>query len=324
VSTLEAVEATTPRRRVRRRASSSPGSDFVVGRNYRRRESALGLSLTVPAFVFFCVFVFYPFLRIFYLALFIDPPYPGLPAKYVGIHQFTTAVTSSAFYDSLKSTAIFAAIIVPLGVGLGLFLALIAHQKLRGMSFYRTAFASTITSSLAVSAAVFNIFLTNEYGFLPWVHIHIIPQVLENSTWALPAMALIQVWQFTGFAFIILIAGLQSLPDEVLEAAEVDGASPWSRLRHVTLPLLSTSIYLTLIVAVIGALQGFGQIDSLIGPASSAGVHTNVLVYLIYQATGYHSNPGLAACYSIVLFAITLVVTLIQLRIRQRRGANVF
>jgi len=108
------------------------------------------------------------------------------------------------------------------------------------------------------------------------------------------------------------------LSDEVLEAAIVDGASAWQRLWKVTVPLLAPSIYVTVIVATIGALQGFGQIDVLIGTGGSAFVHTNVLIYLVYQTIEIRSNYGLAACYSIALFVITLAVTLAQLRLWQR------
>jgi ABC-type sugar transport system permease subunit len=303
--------------RLRREANMSD-SDFVVGRNYRRRESLMAYALIAPAFFFFIVFGFYPFARNFYLALLKNGAYPGLPSHYVGPSQLWSTLVSPTFIDSLRSTAIFVAIIVPFGVLGGLTLALMAHQKLRGIAAYRTAFASTVISSIAVAAAVFNIFLSPSNGFLPWLHLNISPPVLSNPTWALPSMALIQVWQFTGVAFIIMMAGLQSLPEEVLEAAIVDGATYWQRLRRVTIPLMAPSIYVTIVVATVGALQGFGQIDVLIGTGSSAFVHTNVLIYLVYQAITVQSNYGLAACYSLILFVITLVVTLLQLRLWQR------
>ena len=303
--------------RVRHEASPDD-ADFVEGRNYRRREALLAYALILPAFFFFAVFSFYPFLRNFYLALLRNGAYPGLPSKYVGVSQFWSAIISPEFVDSLKSTAIFVAIIVPCGVLGGLLLAILAHQKLRGIAVFRTAFASTVASSAAVAAAVFGIFFNPNYGFMPWLHANISPPILANPTWALPAMALIQVWTFVGVGFIIITAGLQSLPEEVLEAAVVDGASTWQRMWKVTVPLLAPSIYVTIIVATIGALQGFGQIDVLIGPGGSAFVHTNVLIYLVYQTIQIRSNYGLAACYSIALFVITLIVTLMQLRLWQR------
>lgn len=275
--------------------------------------------MILPALAMFAVFSFYPFFRNFYLALFHAGDYPGLPNHYVGLTQLGDTLTSSVFLQSLKSTAIFAAIIVPVGVAAGLLLALLAHERIRGLAIYRTAFASTVTSSAAVGAAVANLLLNPNFGFLPWLHITINPSVTNNTTWALPTVALIQAWLFTGVSFIIFMAGLQSLSEEVLEAATVDGASPWRRLTRVTIPMLAPQIYLCIIVAMIGALQGFGQIDTLIGASGSAYVHTNVLIYLVYQAITDQNNYGLAACYSIALFAISLVLTVAQLALTQRR-----
>lgn len=297
-------------------------SDYVVGRDYQRREAWLGLALTLPAFLFFAVFSFYPFFHNFYIALFRSGDYAFDPNRYVGPSQFFDAITSSTFIESLKTTAIYVAIVVPVGVLGGLFLAVLAHQKIRGLAIYRTAFSSTITSSVAVGGAVTYLLLNPSFGFLPWLHLSINPTITNNPTWALPTVALIQAWLFSGVAFIILMAGMQSLPEEVLEAASIDGASSWRRLWKVTVPLLSSSIFVTLLVAIVGALQGFGQIDVLIGSSASAFVHTNVLVYLVYQAINVKTNYGLAACYSIALFFITLIFTLLQLRLRQIRMRN--
>jgi multiple sugar transport system permease protein len=119
------------------------------------------------------------------------------------------------------------------------------------------------------------------------------------------------------------MAGMQPLPDEVLEAALVDGASRWQRLWRVTIPLLAPAIYVTIVVATVGALQGFGQIDVLIGTSASAYLHTNVLIYLLYQEITVRANYGVAACLAIILFAITLVITLVQLRLWQGRQDDV-
>jgi ABC-type sugar transport system permease subunit len=293
-------------------------SDFVVGRNYRRREALLGYGLVLPAFVVFGVFSFYPLLKNFWLTMYQSGDYAGIPSKFVGLHQLFTALTSSTFYDSLRSTAIFVGISVPFGVIGGLFLAALAHQKLRGMAFYRVAFASTITSSLAVGAAVFYLFLNPDFGFLPWIHLNIQPAVLGNPGWALPSVALIQVWQFTGLSFIINIAGMQSINEEVLEAASIDGCGAIRRFVRVTMPLMSGPIYVTIVVAIIGALQGFGQIDVLYGYGPSIYLHTQTLVYLVYNTIVHGQNFGLAACYSTALFVITLVVTIFQVRMRIR------
>lgn len=291
----------------------------VSGRGRRLREAGLGYLLILPALTVFGVFVFYPFVHNFQLALYQTPPYPNLPSKYVGFQQVGHVLTSSTFLQSLVTTLFFVVLVVPAGLLLGLFLAVAAHRQLRGISAYRVIFSSTVVTSVAVSALVFYSLLNPVVGLLPWLGINPHPPILSNSTWALPAIAVMAVWQFIGLSFIIMSAGLQSLPEEVLEAARVDGASSWTAFWRVTVPLMSPTLFFGVVVATIYAFQTFGQIDILIGPQNAAYEHVNVLVYNILTTLQTARNPGRAAVMSIALFLITLVLTLLQLRLIERR-----
>jgi ABC-type sugar transport system permease subunit len=274
--------------------------------------------LVVPALAVFLVFTYYPFFKNFQLGLYQAAPYPTLPDKFVGPSQFGQMLTSGQFWDSMRATGLFVLFTVPLGVLGGLVMAVLAHQKLKGIRFFRTIFSSTVVSSVAVASVIFATLLSPVTGYLPSIGIHV-PDVSSSSTWALPMVSLVSAWQFVGLAFIILTAGMQSLPDEVLEASRVDGASAWTRFWKVTLPLLSPTIFFTTVVGVIFGLNSFGQIDIMVGYQNSAFTHTNVLIYYIYQLIHIQSNPGLAACYSIALFVVTLVVTAIQFRLLEKR-----
>ena len=285
----------------------------------KRKEAGLAYLLLLPALVIFGVFTFYPFLKNFKLALYQNPPYPGLPAKYVGLSQVTSVLGSSAFHQSLISTFLFVIMVVPTGLIGGLLLALAAHKEIKGMAVFRTIFSSTVVSSVAVAAVVFGTLMNPIVGLLPWLDLNVHPSILQSPTWALPAVAMIAIWQFLGLSFIIMTAGLQSLPEEVLEAARLDGAGTWTMFWRVTVPLLSPTLFFGLVIGTIYAFQSFGQIDILIGPANSAFTHTNVLLYYVYQALSIQNDPGLAAVLSIVLFAILLVVTLLQMRFLEKR-----
>jgi sn-glycerol 3-phosphate transport system permease protein len=293
-----------------------PGS--ANARSRRRKEALLGYLLLLPAVAIFGVFVFYPFAYNFKLALYQNPPFPGLPSHYVGLHQVSQVVTSSGFLQSLVSTIFFAVMVVPTGIIIGLLLAVAAHRRLRGIGVYRTIFSSTVVSSVAVAAVIFGTLMDPVVGLLPWLGINPHPPLLQSPTLALPAVAVLTVWQGIGLAFIVMSAGLQSVPDEILEAATVDGASAASRFFRVTVPLLSPTIFFTTVVATIMAFQSFGQIDLLIGQ-NAAYLHANVLTYNIYNTLLVQRNPGQAAVLSIVLFFITLLMTLIQLRLLERR-----
>ncbi len=285
----------------------------------RGREWRLAALLLLPSIVLFGLFVFYPFVNNFRLALFRNPPFPGLPAHYVGLSQVGDVLTSSSFLQSLVSTILFVVMVVPASIILGLLLAVIAHRKLRGMPIYRTIFSSTIASSVAVAAVIFGTLMNPVVGLLPWLGLSPSTPFLESPTTALPAIAVLTVWQGLGLAFIVMSAGLQAVPDELLEAAEIDGATAWTRFWRVTVPLLSPMIFFTLVVATITALQSFGQVDILIGYQRAGYLHTNVLTYNIYTTLLVQNNPGVAAILSIVLFFITLGVTLLQLRFLERR-----
>jgi sn-glycerol 3-phosphate transport system permease protein len=288
-------------------------------RTRRFREMGLAYLLLAPALLAFGVFTFYPFLRNFKLMLYETPPVPGLPAHYVGLHQIVPTLTSTQFTQSLVTTLIFVVLVVPLSLILGLVLAVAGHRRLKGIAIYRMIFSSTVVSSVAVASVVFGTLLNPVVGLLPWLGINPSPPALENSTWALPAVAVITIWQFLGLSFIIMSAGLQSVPDELLEAAQIDGAGAWTRFWRMTVPLLSPTIFFALVVSTIYAFQSFGAVDILIGYQNAANLHANVLIYEIVNTLQMENNPGAAAIMATVLFLITLGLTLLQMRFLERR-----
>lgn len=282
-----------------------------------RREMGLAYLLLVPSLVIFAAFIFYPFFRNFYLGFYKTPPFPGLPRRYVGFDQYRDVLTSSEFVDSLKTTVGFALLTVPAGIALGLLLAVLAHQKLRGMAVYRTIFSSTVATSVAVASVIFGTLFNPIVGLLPWLGINPTPPILDNPDLALLAVAVITIWQTLGLTFILMASGLQAIPDELHEAAAVDGAGATRRFWRVTLPLLSPTIFFAVVVGSIFAFQTFGQIDLLTqgGPLK----RTNVLTYFVYTTLRQDNNDGKAAVLAVALFGITLVLTLIQMRILERR-----
>jgi ABC-type sugar transport system permease subunit len=286
-------------------------------RRTRLRDSGLAYLLLLPSLVIFGVFVFYPLVHNLYLGFFRSPPFPGLPSKYVGFSQYKDVLTSHDFFNSLKITILFALYTVPLGIALGLGLAVLAHQQLNGIGVYRTFFSSTVATSVAVAAVIFGTLMNPQVGLLPWIGINPTPPILQNPTWALIAVSITTIWQNLGLTFILMSAGLQTVPDELVEAARVDGAGTWSRFWHVTLPMLSPTIFFAVVVGTIFAFQSFGQIDILTqgGPLA----HTNVLTYFVYTELQVSSDPGRAAVLAIALFLLTLLLALAQIRLLERR-----
>jgi ABC-type sugar transport system permease subunit len=286
---------------------------------HRRREWLLGLGMLAPSLAVFGVFIFYPLIRTIWLGFHREDPF-GLSSRWVGFDQYRDVITSSSFHNSLKVTAEFALITVPLGLGLGLLLALLAHQRLKGITVFRTIFSSTVATSVAVASLMwFTLFnpsigvfnkLLDSFGRDP-------VQWLTDKDTALFAVALTTVWQNLGVTFVILIAGLQSVPEELYESARIDGAGKWSQFKDITLPMLSPTLLFATVVLTINAFQSFGQIDLLTqgGPLE----HTNVVVYSIFKQAVQNHNAGVASAQAVVLFLIVLALTVLQFRALERR-----
>jgi multiple sugar transport system permease protein/sn-glycerol 3-phosphate transport system permease protein len=203
---------------------------------------------------------------------------------------------------------------------LGLGLALLAHQKLRGMLVYRTIFSSTVASSVAVGSVMWITLLNPNVGLINYVAREAGMEPinwLSDPQWALLAVSLTTIWLNLGFTFIIMLAGLQAIPEELYESARIDGAGWWGRFKGVTLPLLSPTLLFAFVVLTILAFQSFGQIDILTqgGPLDK----TNVIVYSIYTEAFRDFNQGAAAAQAVVLFFILLGLTLVQFRFLERR-----
>ncbi|MET0664964.1 MAG: sugar ABC transporter permease, partial [Acidimicrobiales bacterium] len=188
------------------------------------------------------------------------------------------------------------------------------------ITVFRTIFSSTVATSVAVSSLIWLVLFQPSIGivnqFLRSIGREPVQWLLDSST-ALFAVSATTVWQNLGLTFIILIAGLQGIPDDLYESARVDGASAWLQFRHVTIPMLSPTIMFASVILSINAFQSFGQIDILTqgGPDEA----TNVIVYSIFQEAFENRNAGVASAQAVVLFLIVLVLTLVQFRFFERR-----
>lgn len=284
----------------------------------RSKEALLAYALLTPAFVVFVVFIFYPFARNFEYALYKTPPFPGLPRTYVGFDQIGDVLSSHDFLNSVWVTILFLLYTVPIGIFLGLALAVLAHQKLRGVNAYRTIFSSTVATSVAAASVIFFTLLNPQVGlFTYWLGRDGEISVLQDPKTALLAVSVTTIWQNLGLSFIVMSAGLQAIPDDLYEAARVDGASAWRRFWRVTVPMLSPTIFFASVVGGILAFRAFGQIDLLTegGPNQK----TNVLVYAIYREVFRNNNDGVAAVYAIALFLLVMMLTFFQMRFLERR-----
>ena len=289
----------------------------------RRRRRWLQQSLAaapfvLPSLALFCVFVFYPLVRSIWLGFHATDPF-GRREVWVGVAQYRDVLTSSDFRHSLLVTGQFALYTVIGSTGVGLYLALLVHRRLPGILFFRTVYTSTVASSVAVSSVMWLLLLNPGIGVLNYVlGKGGVPAAnwLTDPKWALPAVAMTTIWMNVGLATIVILAGLQNIPEELYESARVDGAGPFDQFLHITLPGLSPTLLFVSVVGVIFAFQSFGQIHILTqgGPLDS----TTVIVYSIYREAFLHYNVGLASAQAVVLFVMVLLLTLAQFAAAQR------
>ena len=277
-------------------------------RRYSPKEVALAVLLLAPSIVVFVAFFYRPFLNLLNWGTF-ESRANGAYFEDVGLSQYREELTSDDFLEGLWHSVQFVLYTVPAGLVLGVLLAVSAHRRLRGIKIFQAIFSSTLASSVAVTSVIFF------YLFNPVVGL-IATDWLNDPDKAMFAVSLSSIWQNMGLSFIIVLAGLQAVPDEVVEAATLDGYGPVRRLVRITLPLISPVLLFLLVVLVIFGLQAFPQIDIITkgGPVGA----TETLVFKINRLNR-PDNIGVGAVYSVGLFFVTLVATALQFVILERR-----
>lgn len=291
--------------------AAAPGVRTRRRRTSRGREAMLGYALLVPAFTVLGAFAFYPLYRLVHFSLY-RPNRFGTGERYVGFANISAVLRGQEFRDGLWITVKYVLFTVPPGLVLGILLALAANRRLRGIKIFQTIFSSTVATSVAVASVVFFGLVNPEIGKFR----NVAAISLAKSDSALLGVALSSIWQNLGLTFVIVLAGLQAVPDEVLEAARVDGFGALRRLFKVTLPLISPTLLFLMVVLVIFAFQAFAPMELLTngGPAQS----TETLVFKIFRRQEFGLiNEG--AVMSLGLFALTFFVTLLQLGVLNRR-----
>jgi len=272
----------------------------------------MALAFLAPAIIVFAVFSYYPLYRLFWYATHRQPRFRNKEATWVGFGQLWDTLTSSDFTSGLVHSFQFMLYTVPLGLVLGVLLAVAAHRRLAGVKIFQTIFSSTVATSVAVASVVFFTLVNPEVGYfkdVSWLS-------LNNPRSAMFAVALTTVWQNLGLTFIIVLAALQAVPDELNEAATLDGFSAPQRFFKVTVPLISPALLFLAVVLVVSALQAYAQIEFLTG--GGPGDSTETLLYKIADPKGTRSldvRSGL----SIGLFALTAVVAAVQYSLLSKR-----
>ncbi len=280
-------------------------------------EHTVGYLFITPLLLGLLIFTYGPVLAAFFLS-FTKGDYISTP-KWIGLGNYQALLQEDLFWTSMRNTLYYVVGAVPIGLILSLLLAIAMNQKLRGIIVFRSIFfLPTITSSVAISLMWLWIY-NPEFGVLNFLLKQIGikgPTWLSSSTWAMPAIIIMSFWRGLGYNMLIYLAGLQGIPDVYYEAAEIDGAGGWAKFRNITLPLLTPTTFMLLILSLIGAFQVFEYTYVMTGGGPVYATLTIVLH--IYNNAFRSFKMGYASALAYVLFGILLVLTLIQLRLQKR------
>jgi sn-glycerol 3-phosphate transport system permease protein len=280
---------------------------ITKGQWIRKIEPYLWL---LPSLILFCVFIFYPFLQTIYKSLFIVDSL-GHINKYVGFENYTYILSDPKFLQAIENTFLFVLLTVPTSKILGLLLALLANKRRKLSLFYETSFAVPMAMASSVTAMIFQLLYVPSLGIINGVTgLNI--QWLNNPKIAMVSISLIQIWLSTGYAFIFLLSALRSMPTEVIESAQVEGASFLELLFKIYLPLISPTMFFLVSTDLAYSMMMMSLVNVLTdgGPLNS----TMTIIQYVYKqfaATGNYTNANPAAIIAFIMaFFITILTFL--------------
>lgn len=231
---------------------------------------------------------------------------------FVGLKNYQKVFGDQEIWQALANTFRYAVVEVPFSIALSLVLAVLLNRKMRGRSFYRTVIFLPMVAAPAAVALVWRWLFNTEFGLINHVFKSSVSWISDPGI-AIYSIALIGIWSILGYNMVLFLAGLQEIPHDFYEAAEIDGASGVDSFFHITLPLLSPTIFFVMITRVIGALQVFDLIYMVIDETSPALPKTESLVYLFYRYSFVNKNMGYGSTIVVLLLLVTLLITVFQM-----------
>ncbi len=281
----------------------------------KRRKSFTAYFYLTPGMFFIFTFIIIPILALFALSFFEWDIFGGGQITFTGLDNYARLVKDSSFYNALKNTFLYVLMVVPPGVAGGLFLAVLIDRRKRGQNFYRTCIFLPFIISLAATGIIWLWLYDYQGGILN----HYLIQLgfdkidwLGNPKLALGSVAGVTLWRRIGYNMIIFFAGLQLIPDQLYEAAKLDGAGAWAQFKYIIWPNILPTASFVIIINLIFAFRDFSQIYIMTrgGPLGK----TTTLVYYIYETAFNEANISYAAAVSTVLFLLVITATWLKIK----------
>jgi len=305
---------------------SGQAETLTTIRTWRSAEARTAWLLSTPALIGLTAFIVVPFLLALVLSFTNQRLISPLPTRGIGLENYLSTLADGGFWQGLINNVWFVAIVVPLQTALALFLAVLVNSRIRGRVAFRTVYFVPVVTVMAAAAVTWTLLLNPNglvnafFGVITFGTFT--PDWLGSTTWALPAVMAVSIWQGTGFQMIILLAALQDVPEELYEAAELDGAGSWKKFLNVTLPGIRNGLIFVVTVTTILAFRLFDQVWIMPQvPGGPLDATRTMMLHLV--ETGFGAQAiGRASAVAVIFFVLVLVLTLIQRRfIREEGGA---
>lgn len=281
---------------------------------YKKGDLLSAIFFLSPTLVIFSAFILFPVVFSFYLSFHSWNMFSG-DTTFVGLENYSRMFQSSEFWQVLGNTAIYTFGTIPINMALSLWVAYILNKKIRGKKFLRTAFFAPVIISPVAAAVIWRWLYDPNFGLVNYIMSFFgIGSInwLNEPTSAMFALIIMGVWKNFGINMVLFSAGLQGIPDNYYEAAELDGAGKWAKFYHITIPMLAPTTFFIMIMSMISSFQVFDIVYVLTsgGPMGS----TKVLVFYVYEYAFKFFEMGYASAISYVLFALLFILTMLQVK----------
>lgn len=282
-----------------------------------RKEMWWGFLFITPPFIGLLVFMLYPLLNSLYMSL--TTFNFGQPAEFTGIDNYKRALANDPLVWKTLGNTFYAALGVPLGIIVALFIAMLLDRKLRGRNFFRMLFFLPTICSIVALAMIWQWIFNADFGLLNYYLSELgmsPPAWLVDENWAMIAIVIQGIWGGMGVSIILYLAALSNVPTSLYEAAIVDGANAWNKFRHITLPGISPVTFFILVTSLIAALQDFPRFQLLTG--GGPNYSTTTIVYYLYNVAFDYSEMGYASAIAWFTGAIIMIVIVINFLLSRR------
>jgi len=295
------------------------GTELKIKRKITSREKnefLWGWAFILPTMTGLIVLNIYPIIKTIYESFFRTGDF-GKGNIFIGLANYQRVLTDPEVWQSLLNTFKYAIVEVPFSIIIALVLAVLLNRKMKGRAAYRTTFFLPMVAAPAAIAMVWRWLFNSEFGLLNNVFGTNINWI-SNPNIAVYSIGVIGVWSIIGYNMVLFLSGLQEIPKDYYEASNIDGASGIYQFFHITVPLLSPTIFFVTVTRVIGALQVFDLIFMVMDRNNPALSKTQSLVYLFYQYSFVQNNKGLGSTIVVVLLAIIMIITVFQMKAQKK------